>query len=142
MPADSCSAARSSSGSSEPTASSIPVEGSPISAKRAGTVEMVNADGSQPDTSSHVSGVDTRPSGDGVEVDPQLVRVVEVVGPHRMRVQVDAPEVDHPRQLRGVAHDDLSSRATRRERELDGLDPVGPRLGSALLEEELALRAV
>ena len=32
----------------------------------------------------------------GVEIDAQLVGMLEVVGAHRVRVQVDAPEVHHP----------------------------------------------
>ena len=40
--------------------------------------------------------------GHGVEVDAKLVRVVEVVGSDGMRVEVDAPEVDHPGQLSSV----------------------------------------
>ena len=46
-------------------------------------------------------------AGDRVEVHAQLVGVVEVVGADRVRVEVDAAEVDDPRQLRGVADDDL-----------------------------------
>ncbi|CKR36213.1 Uncharacterised protein [Mycobacterium tuberculosis] len=49
--------------SSRPTASSIPAQGSPMSANRLGTVAMVNTAGSQPGTSSQCSGVDTRASG-------------------------------------------------------------------------------
>ena len=55
----------SSSASSEPTASSIPAPGSPIAAKRAGTVAIVNASASTVGTSSQVSGVETRASGSG-----------------------------------------------------------------------------
>ncbi len=62
MPADSWAAASSSSGSSEPTAWSIPLAGSPISANRAGTVSRVWAAGSQSGTSFHASGVETRAS--------------------------------------------------------------------------------
>ena len=54
--------------------------------------------------------LDDLPPGDAghrVEVDPQLVGVVEVLGAHRVRVEVDAAEVDHPGERRGVADDDL-----------------------------------
>ena len=61
-----------------------------------------------------------------VEVDPELVRVVEVVGPDRVRVQVDAAQVDHPGELGRVADDDLAGRAARGEAELDDLYPLGP----------------
>ena len=45
----------------------------------------------------------------GVEVDAQLVGMIEVVGTHGVRVQVDAAEVDDPEELRGVAYDDLDA---------------------------------
>ncbi len=78
----------------------------------------------------------------GIEVDPQLVGMVEVIGPHRVRVQIDAPEVDDPEELRGVAHHDLARRAPGGEAELHRLDPVGTPLGRPLLEERLLLRAI
>ena len=43
----------------------MPAPGSPIAAKRAGTVSIVNASASTVGTSSQVSGVDTRASGSG-----------------------------------------------------------------------------
>ena len=64
-PAASCCAASSSSRSSDPAASSMPSDGSPSSATRAGTVSIVNASASHPGTSSHRSGVETRASGVG-----------------------------------------------------------------------------
>src|SRR5438270_4086140 len=36
------------------------------------------------------------------QVDPQFVGVIEVDGLHRMRVEVHAAQVDHPRQAGGV----------------------------------------
>jgi hypothetical protein len=45
-----------------------------------------------------------------IEVDPQLVGVGEVVGPDRMRVEVDTTEVDRPHQARGVMKDGLLRR--------------------------------
>ena len=39
---------------------------------------------------THVVPADARP---GIEIDPQLVGVVEIAGPHRVRVQLDAAEV-------------------------------------------------
>src|SRR5438132_7371185 len=68
--------------------------------------------------------------------------MVQVVGPNRVWVQVDAAQVDHPGELRGVADHDLPSGSARWEGELDHFDPLRPRLGSALLEEELASGAV
>ncbi len=53
----------------------MPACGSPISAKRFGTVSTVKAAGSQSGTSCHVSGVDTRASGSGrTEYAEQVVR--------------------------------------------------------------------
>ena len=74
-PAASSSDANSSNRSSEPAASYIPAWGFPIAAKRPGTVFTVNSAGSQPGTSSQVSGVETRASGKGrTEYAEQVVR--------------------------------------------------------------------
>jgi hypothetical protein len=64
-PCASCSAESSSSASSDPAEASIPSDGSPMSANRAGTESIVNASGTQPATSSQRSGVETRASGVG-----------------------------------------------------------------------------
>ena len=77
-----------------------------------------------------------------VQVHPQLVGVVQVPGPHRVRVQVDAAEVDHPGQLGRVADHDLLGGAAGREAQLGGLDPVRALPRGALLEERLALGAL
>src|SRR5262245_32507692 len=68
--------------------------------------------------------------------------MIEVVGAHRVWVEIDAPQVDDPQQLCGVAHHDLASRSPGRELQLDRLDPVGVLLWGALLEERLLLDAV
>ena len=74
-PADSSFSASSSNPSSEPCASSMPACGSPISAKRAGTVSTVKSAGSQSGTSCQWSGVETRASGSGrTEYAEQVVR--------------------------------------------------------------------
>jgi hypothetical protein len=44
-----------------------------------------------------------RDSGHGIEIDPQLVGVIEIVGANRMRMQLETGEVGHPGQRRGVA---------------------------------------
>src|SRR2546426_12831347 len=67
--------------------------------------------------------------------------MLEVVGAHRVRIQVDATEVHGPQQLRRVAHDDLSRGPARGKAQLHRLDPLGMPLGSPLLEERLAPRA-
>ena len=67
--------ARSSSFSNEPAKSSIASFGSPISAKRFGTVSTVKSSGLQSGTSSQRNGVDTRASGSGrMEYAEQVVR--------------------------------------------------------------------
>ncbi len=63
-------------------------------------------------------------AGDRIEVDPQLVGMIEIVCANRMRVQVDAAQVDDPGQLSGVAQHDLVSRPAGWEEQLDCLDPV------------------
>ena len=103
----------------------------------------------QPEIRQHVSGhhghvPDLRPfhAGHGIQVDSELVRVVHVGRADRMRVQVDAAEVDHPGQ-RGLVRDHhLVRGAAGGKAELDGLDPVRPLVRGPLLEERLALRAV
>ena len=81
-------------------------------------------------------------AGTGVEVDPQLVGMVEVARSDRMRVEVDAAEVDDPRQRGAVVDDHLVGGAAGRERELDGAHELRDRLRRALLEECLTLGAV
>ena len=81
-------------------------------------------------------------AGPGIEIDPQLVRVIEVLGPHRVRMEIDAGQVDDPQELGGVAQDDLVGGAPGGKAELDGLDPVRPLLRRPLLVEELLVDAV
>jgi hypothetical protein len=81
-------------------------------------------------------------AGPGIEVDAQLVRMVEVVRAHRMRVQIDAAEVDDPEQLRGVAHDDLARRAAGGELQLHRVDPVRDAARRTLLKERLLVGSV
>ena len=54
-----------------------------------------------------------RHAGHRVEVDAEFVGVVEVVGEHRMRVEVDAAQVDRPRQAGRVVDDGLFGRGAR-----------------------------
>jgi len=68
-----------------------------------------------------------------VEIDAQLVRMIEVVGAHWVRIQVDAPEVQHPQKRGRVAHHDLSRRRTPTE-SAALLDPLRALLGGLLLE--------
>ena len=50
-----------------------------------------------------------------IEVDAQLVRMIEILGAHRMRVELEAAEVRHPRQRGRVARHDLLRRRGRTE---------------------------
>ena len=68
--------------------------------------------------------------------------MVEVVGPDRVRIEVDAAEVDDPGETRRVVDDDLVGGATRWERQGHRPQPVGRLSGRALLEERLARGAV
>ena len=54
-------------------------------------------------------------SGHRVEVDAELVGMIEVVGAYRVRVELEAAEVRHPRERGGVTRDDLLRFAPRRE---------------------------
>ena len=77
-----------------------------------------------------------------IEIDAQLVGMVEVAGAHRVRVQLDAAEVDDPGQARGVVDDDLLGGAARGKRQRHRAQPGRPLVGRALLVERLALGAV
>ena len=57
----------------------------------------------------------TRTPGHRVEIDPQLVGMVEVLGAHRVRVELEAAEVGHPGEAGGVARHDLVGRPARGE---------------------------
>ena len=78
----------------------------------------------------------------GVEIHPQLVGMIEVPGPDRMRIEVDAAEVDDPGQAGRVVDHDLVGGPAGREGERRGPDELGQILGRTLLEERLAGRAI
>jgi hypothetical protein len=103
----------------------------------------------QPEIGEHIprhkrDGENLRPlnARHGVKVHPQLVGVVEIRREHRVRVQVDAAKVDHPREAGRVPQHDLIGGPPGRKAQLGGGDPVGPLVWGALLEERLGLRAV
>ena len=77
-----------------------------------------------------------------IEIDAQLVGMIEIVGAHRVRMQLDAAEVDDPRQSSGVVDDELLGGAPRGKRQCDGAQPLGPLVRRALLVERLGLGAV
>ena len=68
--------------------------------------------------------------------------MIEIDGADRMRIQVDATEIDDPGELRRIPDHDLLRGAPGWKRQLDRLDPLRPRARRALLEEGLTFRAV
>ena len=68
--------------------------------------------------------------------------MIEIGGPHRVRMQLDAAEVDDPRQSRGVIHDHFFGGAAGGKRERYGAQPRRPGVGRALLVKGLAFGAV
>ena len=79
---------------------------------------------------------------DRVEVDPQLVGMVEVLGADRVRVEVDAAEVGDPGQAGRVVDDDLVGGPAGREGQGRRPDELGHVLRRPLLEERLPGGAV
>jgi len=77
-----------------------------------------------------------------IEVDAELVGVLEIGRARRVWVEVDAAQVDDPRELRGAFDDDLLRRAPGWKAKRHRLDPIGPFRGSALLEERGAVGPV
>ena len=88
---------------------------------------------------AHVGPRDARPR---IEIDAQLVGMIEIAGAHRVRMQLDAAEVDDPREAGRVVDDDLLGGAPRRKRQRHRAQPRRPVVGRALLIEGLALGAV
>ena len=74
----------------------------------------------------HVANLRPRDARHGVEVDAQLVRMIEVVAAHRVRVQFEAGEVGHPRERGGIARDHLLGGPSRRKTQGDHLNPRRP----------------
>ena len=81
-------------------------------------------------------------AGPRIEVHAQLVGMFQVVGPNRVRVQVEAAEVGDPDQAGRIVEDDLVGGSSGRERQLDRSNPFGPRIRRPLLEEVLAFRPI
>ena len=77
-----------------------------------------------------------------VDVDPELVRLVDVRATRRPRVEVDDGEVRRPGDLRDLGHAELVGVPAGRERDARRLDPLGPLLGHPLLVDHLALDPV
>ncbi len=95
-----------------------------------------------PDDGRDALAVLERGPGLGVDVDPELVRLVDVGSTGRPGVEVDDREVGGPGDLRDLGHAELVRVAAGRERDTRGLDPLRPLLGHTLLVDHLALDAV
>ena len=50
-----------------------------------------------------------------IEIDAQFVGMIEIVGAHRMRVQLETGEIRHPRERGCVARHDFFRRSARRK---------------------------
>ena len=81
-------------------------------------------------------------AGARIEIDAQLVRMIEVGGSHRMRMQLDTTEIDDPRQPCIVVDHDFFRGASRWERECDSSEPRRALRRCAFLVECLAVGAV
>ena len=77
---------------------------------------------------AHVAPGDTRAR---IEIDAQLVGVIEIARPDRVRVQFDAAQVHDPREAGGVVDDELLRGTARRERECHRPQPDGMVRGRA-----------
>ena len=80
---------------------------------------------------------DLRPghARNGVEVHAQLVGVVDVVGTHRPRIDLEAAQRGGPHDVRGVVHYGHQRVTAARERDRRDLNPLGRSLRQALLIE-------
>jgi hypothetical protein len=68
--------------------------------------------------------------------------MLEIVCAHRVRMQLEAGEVRHPRERRRVSRHHFLGAASRWKLQLHRLDPRGPRLRGTLLVEKFALDAI
>src|SRR5262249_49761167 len=78
----------------------------------------------------------------GIEIDAKLVRVVEILRAHGVRMQLDAAEVDDPGEPRRIVDHDLFRGTTGRKRQRHRPQPRRSLAGSALLVEGPAIGAV
>jgi hypothetical protein len=85
----------------------------------------------------HVAQLVPRHPRNGVEIDAELVGMIEILGAHRVRMELETGEVGHPQQVRRGAGHDLLRCAARRKLQRGHLDPGGAGLRGALLVEEL-----
>ena len=64
-------------------------------------------------------------SRDRIEIHAQFVGMLQIVGPHGMRMELETRQVRHPRERRCVAWHDFLRSPSRWERQRGDLDPVG-----------------
>jgi hypothetical protein len=81
-------------------------------------------------------------SGHWVEVDPQLVRMIQVVGSNWMGMQLQATEIGEPGECRRIAGNYFVRASARGKPEGYDLDPARPGGGGPFLVEMLSLHAV
>ena len=97
------------------------------------------------DLSQHAGdGLELRPlhAGRGIEVQSELVGMLEVLGSHRERVELQARLAGHPGEGRGVAGDDLLLGPPRGKSNEGDLDPGRTRDGRPSLPVRLAVDSV
>ena len=80
-------------------------------------------------------------AGARIEIEAQLVRVVDIAATYGPRVEGDRPQLRRPRDDRELGRGHFVGGATRRERDVCGLDVRGCSLRDTLLVKRLALEA-
>ena len=73
---------------------------------------------------------------------PHTIGVVQVVGEHRMRVEVNAAQVDRPGQAGRIVDDGLLGRGAGCVAQLDDVDPAGPFCRRSFLKDRLLVDAL
>ena len=77
-----------------------------------------------------------------IEVEVQVIGAVDVVAARVPRIEIDAAEVDEPKERREILHDRKGNDIARSMRDRARFDPRGTRFRRALHEEPLAGGAV
>ena len=81
-------------------------------------------------------------AGSRIEIDPQLVGMIEIAGAHRVRMQLDAAQIDDPRQPRRIIDHNFFRRAAGRKGQRHRSQPVRALGRRALLIKRLAFGAI
>src|SRR5215471_20259849 len=77
------------------------------------------------DLECNTSHIFPRHSGSGIQIDAQLIGVIKITCPNRMRMKLNASEVHNPGKPGGIIHDDLFCLAPGWKRKGDRPKPVG-----------------